>query len=146
MWVHGSHLAGFICQEGELHWPMILVKRLGMDKAQGRAGMSRLMRRVTDSTGEDKPRAPVPLQTQQKRGTASCTCQGRRHSGEQDTAREERIGFCPAEESVPLKGMASKLGFTAHMLASGPIIPILADQVTTQVVTGPLDLGKGNLR
>lgn len=37
----------------------------------------------------------------------------------------------------------SKLRFTAEMLASGPIILILADQVTTQVVTSPLDLGKG---
>lgn len=117
-----------------------------MDKAQGRAGMSRSMRRVTDSTGEDEPRAPVPPQTQQRRGTASCTHQGRRHPGEQDTAGEGWIGFCPAEEGVPLKGMVSKLGFTAHMLASGPIIRILADQATTQVVTGPLDLGKGNLR
>lgn len=39
---------------------MILVKRLGMDRAQGRAGMPRSTRRVTDSTGEDVPRAPVP--------------------------------------------------------------------------------------
>ena len=137
MWVHGSHLMGFICQEGELHWPMILVKRLGMSGS---------MQGVTDSTGEDEPRAPVPPQTQQRRGTVSCARQGRRCPREQDTVREERIGFCPAEERVPLKGMVSKLRFTAHMLASVPIIPILADQVTTQVVTSPLDLGTGNLR
>ena len=37
----------------------------------------------------------------------------------------------------------SKLRFTAEMLASGPIILILSDQVTTQVVTSRLDLGKG---
>lgn len=89
---------------------MILVKRLGMDKAQGRAGMPRSMRRVTDNTREDKPRVPCwrageSPQTQQRRGTASCARRGRRSPGEQDMTREEWIGFCPAEERVPLKGM-----------------------------------------
>ena len=41
------------------------------------------------------------------------------------------------------RAWVSKLRSTAEMLASGPVILILTDQVTTQVVTSPLDLGNG---
>ena len=47
-----------------------------------------------------------------------------------------------AEETVT-RAWVSKLRSTAEMLASGPVILILTDQVTTQVVTSPLDLGNG---
>lgn len=73
---------------------MISVKRLGMDRAQGRAGMPCSTWRVMDGAGEDAPRAPCAgglgsrHRHRRDMGLHPVLIPGRRNPGEQDMTRE----------------------------------------------------------
>lgn len=106
-----------------------------------------MTRRVMDSTREDAPRAPAPEGWGVLADTAEtwdCILRSRPQEGSWRT-RHDQGGMdwiLSAEETVT-RAWVSELRVTAEMLASGPVILILTDQVTTQVVTSPLDLGNG---